>query len=185
MKSHLFAATVLSVLGVAGAAAASDTVEIKNAVARVVVMAEPRADVVYDIHPGTAALPAFTISHGLDGRLIIDGHVGSHFIQNCSRHGSDHAVFAVTRPPADLTVSLGGRRDVRLAETPLIVVHTPLQVKVRVDGAVFGAVSHAQSLDLGSAGCGDWSQSHERPCPPRRAADPRRHRTRRGSDRAA
>jgi hypothetical protein len=156
MKPHLFAATALSVLGLAGVAAAAETVEIKNAVARVVVIAEPRSDTVYDIHPGTAALPAFTISHGLDGRLIIDGHVAGHFVQTCSRRGSAHAVFAVTRPPADLTVSLGDRRDVRLAEAPLIVVHTPLQVKVRSDGAVFGAVAYAQSLDLGSAGCGDW-----------------------------
>ncbi len=98
MKPHLFAIVALSVLGLAGAAAASDAVEIKNAVARVVILPEARSDTVYRIHPGAAALPAFTVSHGLDGRLILDGHVEARFGQTCARHGASHAVFAITRP---------------------------------------------------------------------------------------
>ena len=62
----------------------------------------------------------------------------------------------MTHPPADMHVWANGH-DVALADTPVIVLHTPKDVRVRAGGAVFGAVLRADSVDLGAAGCGDWT----------------------------
>jgi hypothetical protein len=163
MKFTAAAMAALGLVGAAGAASASDVVEIKNAAARVVVIPEQRADVVYQVIPGRANLPAITEHHTLDGKLVLDGGLGKTFwgigINNCSRHG-DHprdAVITVTHPPAGLTVSVNGHRDVPLADTPLIILHTPRNVRVFAGDAVFGNIGRADSVRLGAAGCGDWT----------------------------
>ena len=40
---------------------------------------------------------------------------------------------------------------------PQVVIRTPRDVNVDAGGAVFGSVGRSASLDLGNAGCGDWT----------------------------
>jgi hypothetical protein len=160
MKSHLSAAAALGVLAAAGAASASD-VEIRHAMARVIVIPEARSDVAYEIRPGRGDAPRLSVTRGLDGKLVFDGGLGSGWFgsANCSRHG-EHGrdpVIDVAHPPADLTVSANGRRDVPLADTPLIILHTPRNVRIGAGDAVFGNIGKADNVHLGAAGCGDWT----------------------------
>jgi hypothetical protein len=163
MKFTAAAMAALGLVAAAGAASAAE-VEIKNAAARVVVIPEARSDVVYQVIPGRAALPAITARKAFDGKLILDGGLGKGgwfgvHINNCSRHGdSGHdAVIIVTRPPADMTVTVDDHRNVPLADTPLIILRTPRDVHVSAGEAVFGNIGRADSVKLGAAGCGDWT----------------------------
>lgn len=161
MTLHGIAALTIAAASLAGAAHTADGIEIKNAIARVVVLPEARSDVSFEVHRGRADLPAIEAGRGLDGRIVLDGHVESGWIHSCSRHGGERgAVINAAHPPADLTIGLNGRRDVPLADAPLIVVHTPLDVKVWGGGAVFGAIPRSHSVHLATAGCGDWTVGH-------------------------
>ena len=160
MKAFLSVAAALGALAAAGAASAGD-VEIRHAMARVIVIPEARSDVAYEIRPGRADLPKISVSRGMDGRLQFDGGLGSWFgANNCSRHGDSggrNAVIDVSHPPADLYVSANGHRDVPLAQTPLIILHTPRDVRVGAGEVVFGNIGKAGSVHLSAAGCGDWT----------------------------
>lgn len=160
MKTHLAVAAALVALAAAGAASAAD-VEIRHAMARVIVIPEARSDVAYQIRPGRGDLPQITVTRGLDGRLVFDGGLGSSWLRsmNCSRHGDGgrDAVIDVARPPADLYVSVTGHSDVPLAQTPLIILHTPKDVRVGAGEAVFGNIGKADNVHLSAAGCGDWT----------------------------
>lgn len=156
MKVQLLAAVAVASLGVSGAASAAE-VQIRHAIARVVVLPEARSDISYEIRGGRADLPKIQATHGLGGELILDGGLGQPFFHNCSRsHTPQGQVINVMQPPADLRVRVDGH-ELRLADAPLIVLHTPKDVHVRAGDAVFGAVGRADSVELGSAGCGDWT----------------------------
>lgn len=156
MKVQLLAAAAVATLGISSAASAAE-VEIRHAIARVVVMPEARSDITYEIRGGRGDLPKIQVSRGIDGKLILDGGLGRPFFHDCSRsHVPSGEVINAARPPADLQVRMDGH-DIRLADAPLIVLHTPKDVRVRAGDAVFGAVGRAASVDLGSAGCGDWT----------------------------
>jgi hypothetical protein len=159
MKAHLSVAAALGVLAVAGAASAAD-VEIRHALARVIVIPEARSDVAYEVRPGRAALPKIVVTRGVDGRLVFDGGLGSWLGESdCSRRGDGwrNAVIDIAHPPAGLRVSADGHRDVPLEDTPLIVLHTPRDVRIGAGAAVFGAIGKAESVHLSAAGCGDWT----------------------------
>lgn len=158
MKVQLLAAVAAATLGVSfgvSSAASAAEVEIRHAVARVVVIPEARSDISYEIRGGRADLPRIQATRGLGGQLILDGGLGKPFFHNCSRgHTAPGQVINAAQPPADLHVRVDGR-DVRLADAPLIVLHTPKDVRVRAGEAVFGAVGRADNVDLAAAGCGD------------------------------
>ena len=159
MKAHLSVAAALSVLAAAGAASAAD-VEIRHAMARVIVIPDARSDVAYEVRPGRADLPKIVVTRALDGRLTFDGGLGSWFGESdCSRRGDGWrgGVIDVAHPPAGLRVSAGGHRDVLLEDTPLIVLHTPRDVRIGAGEAVFGNIGKAASVRLSAAGCGDWT----------------------------
>lgn len=159
MKAHLSLAAALVALAAAGAASAAD-VEIRHAMARVIVIPEARSDVAYEIRPGRADLPKISVTRALDGRLVFDGGLGSGFGgSNCSRQGEGwrDAVIDVAHPPAGLRVSADDHRDVPIAVTPLIVLHTPKDVRISAGEAVFGNIGRADSVHLSAAGCGDWT----------------------------
>jgi hypothetical protein len=161
MTPHLFAvsasaALLLSSLALAAPAAASTDVEIKDAIARVVVVPEARADVTVEVRGGRGDLPKLRVSQGLDGRMVIDGGLARR-IHSCSRTGFERTrLILPMSPPASVVIQVWGLPDVRLPEAPVIILHTPRDVKLHVGGAVFGAVARAQSVLLESAGCGDW-----------------------------
>ncbi|MDO1560233.1 DUF2807 domain-containing protein [Brevundimonas sp. 2R-24] len=141
-----------ALIGAAGAAQASE-VRIKDAVARVVVIPENRADIAVEVSGGGGRLPTLEVRRQGDD-VIVDGGLDRR-IQNCeSRRDS---IMSPAEPTADVRVDVRGIGEVPLTEAPLVTIRTPMDARVRAGGAVWGAVGRTNTLDLGSAGCGDWT----------------------------
>ncbi|HYE42902.1 MAG TPA: DUF2807 domain-containing protein [Caulobacteraceae bacterium] len=156
MKSRLYAAAAaLALFGAAGAAQAAD-VEIKDAVARVVIIPEDRSDVAVEIVPGTATqLPKITMQRTGSGKVILDGNLGRNRIRGC-----DGKVVAGSQPLdglAGVKVRIRGADDVSMAQSPIITIRTPKDLDVSAKGAVFGWVGRSDRAEVGNAGCGDWT----------------------------
>lgn len=142
----------LAALGLATtpALAADGTLRVEHAAARVIVIPEARSDVVYTINPGRAGLPP--VKPRQDGGVIVlDGGLGGgfgpfgpHIGPSCRGSGDQ------------VRVSVPGRGDVAVQDLPVITARVPAHARVKVEGAVFGAVGPSQSLDFANAGCGDW-----------------------------
>jgi len=133
----LAAAAVLS----ANAAQAA-SVEIRDAVARVTVVPENRSDVKVEVVAPNARLPLSIRTLG--DRTIIDGDL-ERKIRNCRGSGEQSSV------------DVRDVGNVAYAEMPQVVIHVPRDVRIETGGAVFGAIGRSGSLDLGNAGCGDWT----------------------------
>ena len=132
-------------------------VEIENTVARVVVIPEDRADIQVTVDQGSAGLPPIQVrQRGNDVR--IDGGLNRR-IQNCR---SGDFVTDPTQMPRGVRVTVRNHGTVELAEAPLIVIRTPMDVKIDADGAVWGAIGRSDSAELGAGGCGDWSVANTR-----------------------
>lgn len=114
-------------------------VTIKDAVARVEVIVEDRADTVVSVAAGASGLPALNVDRRGD-RIVIDGGLKND-IRNCSADGVD----------------VRGHGRVRLADAPVITIRSPRKVLVKAGGAVAGTIgAGGADVSLGSAGCGDW-----------------------------
>lgn len=153
MKSIVLAAVSAAALtGLAAAPASAADVEIRDAVARVIVIVEDRSDVGVEITQGSSSLPALQLRR--NGRDIrIDGGLGRNAIRNCSSGPS-----SARQPGESASVEVRRVGRVRLEDAPMIVLRMPRDVDVSVGGAVFGAVGRgARSIDLGNGGCGDWT----------------------------
>lgn len=125
----------------AGAADAA-SVEIKDAVARVVVIPEDRQDIKVEMLTTHPDLPLQVRSQG--GRWIIDGNLNRRIRDCASKMGRTSVRVA----------KLG---DVAYDDMPQVVVRTPRDAKVTAGGAVFGSIGKTASLDFANAGCGDWT----------------------------
>lgn len=148
--------TVAAVLAAAASPAAAQTfdsrsVEIKDAVARVVVIVEDRNDIGIEVEPGAAGLPGLQIRR-IGDRVVIDGGLRNQ-IRNC-RSGPAYA-----RQPGDgASVELRNRGRIDMRNASLIVIRSPRAVDVAAESAVFGSVGPgAASIELSSGGCGDWT----------------------------
>jgi hypothetical protein len=139
MRLLTFAVAAAGV-AVAGAAQAA-SVEIKDAVARVVVIPEARSDIKVEIVSRNASLPISVRAVG--DRTIVDGDLDRR-IRSCN--GSEGRA----------SVQVGGVGRVAWADMPQIVIRTPKAAVVEAGGAVFGSVGRSDSLKLSNAGCGDW-----------------------------
>lgn len=133
-------------------AAQAGEVEIRNAVARVVVIPEDRTDVQVTVDQGASGLPAIEVRRRGDN-VIIEGGLRRR-IQNCR---SDDFVADPTQMPSGVSVDVRNHGRVEMAQAPLIVIRTPMNVDIDADGAVWGAIGRANSVELGAGGCGDWS----------------------------
>lgn len=125
-------------------AANAAVVEIKDAVARVVVIPEDRSDVNVEVVRANPRLPLTVRVAG--ERTIVDGRLDMvHRLHNCraSRETS--------------RVEIRGVGAIAWDEMPQVTIRTPRAVHVDAGGAVFGAVGRSASLALGAAGCGDWT----------------------------
>ena len=152
MKLSLLAGAGLLALVSAGTASAGE-VEINDAVARVVVIAENRSDIDVSVTHGSTDLPQLTVRRRGD-KVIIDGKLDRR-IRSC-RGGSDF-VGDPTQMPRGVTVDVRGHGTSDMADAPLIIVRTPMNVDVDSECAVWGAIGRAGSVELGAGGCGDWS----------------------------
>ena len=127
-------------------AANAASLEIKNAVARVTIIPEARSDVAVTIVRDDPH-HAMRVSTWPDGRTVVDGnYFGGFFggVTECNSHGG--------RP----YVRMFGGEAVNYDSMAQIVVHTPMDVRVSANGAVFGEVGRSENLDLRVGGCGDW-----------------------------
>lgn len=157
MKTVVLSA-VAAVLGIAAAAspAAAETfdarrVELKDAVARVVVIVEDRSDVSIEVEPGRAALPALQLRRE-GNKVVLDGGLRRD-IRNC-RSGPAYA----RQPGEGASVEVRNRGRIDMNDASLVVIRAPRDVQVDGGGAVFGSVGPgARSLELNAAGCGDWT----------------------------
>lgn len=157
MKLMTGAALGAIVLAAAGAASAVE-VEIKNAVARVVVIPEARSDVDVQITGGqTSGLPAIRVERTGGGKVVLDGGLDRK-IRGCQQTGvvSGEAVDP-TNPPSNLTIDVRDHGRIKLADAPLVTLRVPMAVEVGGNGAVFGSIARSDSVELGAAGCGDWT----------------------------
>lgn len=128
-------------------------IEVRHAVARMVVIVEDRADIAVEIEGGASGLPRPVVTrHGSDIR--IDGDLGRNATRQCNAGASQAA-----QPGQGASVEVRGRGRVDVSSAPLIVVRTPRHVDLEVeDGAVFGAVGRgASSVGLSNGGCGHWT----------------------------
>ncbi|MDP3488631.1 MAG: DUF2807 domain-containing protein [Phenylobacterium sp.] len=135
------ASLAVASLALPGAAQAA-SVEVRDAVARVVVTPEARSDIRVDILTTNPSLPLSVRTQG--DLVLIDGNL-NRGIRACGARAG--------RPSA--TVS--GVGEVAYADMPQILIRTPMDVDIKVGGAVFGAVGRSQSLKISNAGCGDWT----------------------------
>ncbi|MEG2390449.1 DUF2807 domain-containing protein [Brevundimonas sp.] len=149
-------------MGVAAAAllaagsASAQSVKIENAVARVVYIVENRSDVSVEVSNETGATPALQVTRS-DGDITIRGNIGGR--RNVIRINECHSGRSrspQSSPGEGANVTINGTR-VALSDAPMIVVRGPRDVKINSTGAVFGSIGRgAQSVELGSGGCGDW-----------------------------
>ena len=157
----LFAAAVstAALMGTGTAAQAAPWVSFQDIAARVEVVAENRADIQVSVAPGKAALPAPIVRRNGDF-WIVDGLL-KHRIKGCGTYSSGFGMFHRDDAQRDSgpTAQVKGVGRVRAADMPLITVHVPLDAHVAADGAVFGRMGPARSVDFANVGCGDWSLS--------------------------
>lgn len=134
--------TAASALGLIAGAANAATVEVKDAVARVVVIPENRQDIKVEFLTTNPRLPLQVRSSG--SKTIIDGDLDRK-IKSCHSEGGKARVY------------VSGVGDIAYADMPQIVVRMPKEARVEAGGAVFGSVGKTSSLELSNAGCGDWT----------------------------
>lgn len=142
MRAGLALMVLGAAVAVGGAASAATRVEVRQAVARVTVLPEDRADVAVDLVRANPRLPLSITQVG--DTVRVQGRVGG-WGTNC------HAWFG--HP----SVHVWGVGDVHWDDMPQIVVHAPRDVRVGAGGAVFGVVGRSASVDLAVSGCGDWT----------------------------
>lgn len=148
MRALLAFGVASAALLAAGAASAADTrVEIKDAVARVVIVPEARSDVKVSFKTTNGSLPLTVRVDGdktiVDGDL--DGPLGKGRIRNC------RVVNGVA------SVDVSGVGKIAWEDMPQVVIQVPMDARVGAGGAVFGSVGRSASLTLSNAGCGDWT----------------------------
>jgi hypothetical protein len=141
LQMVLLAATAALSAGAAAQTAQAASVEVKDAVARVTVIPEDRADIKIEVTRPNGQLPLTVRSFG--GKTILDGDLNRR-IHNC--RSSAESSWAEVR----------GVGRIGWADMPQVTIRTPRDVKVEAGGAVFGTVGRSASLDLDNAGCGDW-----------------------------
>jgi hypothetical protein len=167
MKPAYLVAAATAALAFAGAAQAAE-VEIRDAVARVVVIPEDRSDIAVEIEQGSSGLDRLTVTRRGDD-VIVDGGLSGNAIRNCTSGPS-----GATQPGEGARVQVRGHGTINVSDAPLVVVRTPRDVDVNAGqsggrlrlfgirsgsgGAVYGSVGRgATSVDLGNRGCGDWT----------------------------
>lgn len=143
MRALLILAASAAALGFAGTAAADPSVKVKDAVARVVVIPEARGDVKVEFLTTNRSLPLTIRQRGSE--TVVDGNLKRNRINGCN------SVMGKT------VIHVRGVGDVKWEDIPQVVIRTPLNADIQANGAVFGSVGRTDSLELGNAGCGDWT----------------------------
>ena len=142
MRLAIAIAAAAAALCAAGAACAAPSVEIKDAIVRVTVVPEDRADVKVEMLTTNPSLPLEVRTVGSE--TVISGNL-AHRIRDCHNHG-DH--------PSAWVRGIG---EITYDNIPQIVIHTPKAVILAAGGSVYGSVGRAASLELENSGCSAWT----------------------------
>ena len=141
MNVRLEAAAAVIAVAISGVACAAE-VDIRNAAARVTVIPEARSNIAVSVYRTHPRLP-LRVSY-LGDTVRIDGNLGL-------RSPSCRNIFGRKG------ISVWGVGFTPYDALPQILIRTPMNVKVKAGGAVFGAVGRSDSVELANAGCGDWT----------------------------
>ena len=142
MRSILLSAALSIPLLGAGAIAGPVILDVRHAAARVVLIPEARRDVVVSITNANRRLPLRVSQFGDEVR--VEGNLGWRS-GNCKQWNDQRSVY------------VWGVGSVGYEHLPVIIVHAPMDVRVKVGSAVFGAVGRSTSVDISDSGCGDWT----------------------------
>ena len=136
--------TAIAAVGLALSAGAANaaSLEIKDAVVRVVVIPEARTDIKVEVASQNANLPLDVRTRG--DRTVIDGGLRRR-VRSCQSRGSK------------VVVSVNGVGSVGWNDIPQLVIRTPRDVVIEAGGAVYGSVGRSGNLKVFNAGCGDWT----------------------------
>jgi hypothetical protein len=141
-------AVLAAAVSAAGVAQAEPSVKIKDAVARVVIIPENRSDVKVEFLTTNASLPLTVRNEG--DKVVVDGDLRMSRINGCnSRNGKT-------------SVRVRGVGEVAYENIPQVAIRTPMDVRVGAGGAVFGDIGRSDSVELGNAGCGNWTIANTR-----------------------
>jgi hypothetical protein len=136
----------LSALAAGPAAhAAEATLVLDHVAARVVVVPEARTNIAAEVRAGKGDLPRPSLqASGTEMR--VSGGLPEAVLKSCSRSGRGDSG----------TIRLHESRSVRVQDLPVVVVRTPMDLRIVADGAVIGEVGPARSMELVQKRCGDW-----------------------------
>jgi hypothetical protein len=150
MRPGLGALMLIMALSLAEAAAAQPMLRIDHAAARVLIIPEPRSDILIHVDPGRSGLPPLrSRTDGdvtvLDGGLVTGlGPFGFVMTTYCQGSG-DRA-----------RVRVPGHGAIALQDLPVVTARVPQTVRIAAGPAVFGEIGRAEALEFSNAGCGDW-----------------------------
>ncbi|WP_066684364.1 GIN domain-containing protein [Caulobacter sp. CCH9-E1] len=148
MRAMTTLAVLAAAISAAGVAQAEPSVKIKDAVARVVIIPENRSDVKVEFLTTNASLPLTVRNEG--DKVVVDGDLRMSRINGCnSRNGKT-------------SVRVRGVGEVAYENIPQVAIRTPMDVRVGAGGAVFGDIGRSDSVELGNAGCGNWTIANTR-----------------------
>ena len=148
MRAMTTLAALAAAISAAGVAQAEPSVKIKDAVARVVIIPENRSDVKVEFLTTNASLPLTVRNEG--DKVVVDGDLRMSRINGCnSRNGKT-------------SVRVRGVGEVAYENIPQVAIRTPMDVRVGAGGAVFGDIGRSDSVELGNAGCGNWTIANTR-----------------------
>ncbi|MEW6392435.1 MAG: DUF2807 domain-containing protein [Pseudomonadota bacterium] len=148
MRAMTTLAVLAAAVSAAGVAQAEPSVKIKDAVARVVIIPENRSDVKVEFLTTNASLPLTVRNEG--DKVVVDGDLRMSRINGCnSRNGKT-------------SVRVRGVGEVAYENIPQVAIRTPMDVRVGAGGAVFGDIGRSDSVELGNAGCGNWTIANTR-----------------------
>jgi hypothetical protein len=137
----------LSLAGLAAPAGAA-SIDFRHIAARVTIVPQARSDVQVVIVKTSARMP-LKVYQGMAGETVVQNASWTSWFWNPGP--------SCDRIDGQLIPRIFGAGAVSFDDLPQIVVYTPLDAKVMATGALFGAVGRADSLELMSAGCGDWT----------------------------
>ena len=142
MRLAIAIAAAATALTAAGAAAAAPSVEIRDAIARVTVIPEDRADVKVEMLTTNASLPleVRTVAR----TTVISGNL-AHRIRDCQP-------AATIRPPGSRGV--GG---IDYENMPQVVIHTPKAVSSRPAARSMASSAARPASSLDNSGCSAWT----------------------------
>lgn len=140
MRLRLIIVTAAATLSAGAANAAS--VELRDAVARVTVVPQDRADIKVEIVKANPKLPLEVRVEG--DRTVVDGDLRRK-IRGCD---------GMSDKPR---VNVRGVGKVAYEDMPQVVIYTPRAVDVSAGGAVHGAIGRSASLRLRNSGCAAWT----------------------------